>query len=212
MPPPPPPPAAVPLVYLLHMVFDTVPSQKKKKKTTHVGAEEKPRILSVLKFDSEVQDPGRQKANGGGGQADRQQTDWRTSVSANSPNNLQPPTEVSPFIVIERGACTMEPNLITLVREIRPAVLTAEWTWDIRFQSSSLWFFCAHRFKAHTGLVCVIYHQNEPLPAAQTLRTLRGSCCAGFCPSALEVCSSHPFARFPPSSWSTADIIALYTW
>lgn len=72
----PPPPAAVPLVYLLHMVFDTVPSQKKeKKKPTHVGAEEKPRILSVLKFDSEVQDPGRQKANGGGGKADRQQTD-----------------------------------------------------------------------------------------------------------------------------------------
>lgn len=136
----------------------TQPEKGKKKKPTHVGAEEKPRILSVLKFDSEVQDPGRQKANGGGGKADRQQTDWRTSVSANSPNDLQPPTEVSPFIVIERGACTMEPNLITLVREIRTAVLTAEWTWDIRFQSSSLWFFCAHRFKAHTGLVCVIYH------------------------------------------------------
>lgn len=49
--------------------------KKRRKKTTHVGAEEKPRILSVLKFDSEVQDPGRQKANGGGGQADRQQTD-----------------------------------------------------------------------------------------------------------------------------------------
>lgn len=30
-------------------------------------AEEKPSILSVLKFDSEVQDPGRQKANRGGG-------------------------------------------------------------------------------------------------------------------------------------------------
>lgn len=55
----------------------------------------------------------------------------------------------------------MEPNLITLVREIRTAVLTAEWTGDIRFQSSSLWFFCAHGFQAHTGLVCVIYHQTS---------------------------------------------------
>lgn len=48
---------------------------RKRKKNPLVGAEEKPRILSVLKFDSEVQDPGRQKANGGGGQADRQETD-----------------------------------------------------------------------------------------------------------------------------------------
>lgn len=55
----------------------------------------------------------------------------------------------------------MEPNLITLVRETRPAVLTAEWTGDLRFQSPSLWFFCAHGFKAHTGLVCVIYHQTS---------------------------------------------------
>lgn len=80
--------------YLLHMVFDTVPSQKK---NPLVWAEEKPCILSVLKFDSEVLDPGRQKANGGGGQAGRQ-TDGLFSVSANSPNNLQPPTEVSPFV------------------------------------------------------------------------------------------------------------------
>lgn len=84
-------------VYLLHMVFDTVPIQRGKK--TLVWAEEKPCILSVLKFDSQVLDPGRQKANGGGGQAGRQQTDGRTfTVSANSPNNLQPPTEVSPFV------------------------------------------------------------------------------------------------------------------
>lgn len=62
--------------YLLHMVFDTVPSQgEKKKKNPLVWAEEKPCILSVLKFDSEVLDPGRQKATRGGGQAGRQQTD-----------------------------------------------------------------------------------------------------------------------------------------
>lgn len=92
-----------------------------------------------------------------GRQADRQQTDWRTSVSENSPNNLQPPTEVSPFVwLIERGACTMGPILITLVREIR----TAEWTWDIRFQISLVCFVCAHRFNAHAGLVCVIYYQT----------------------------------------------------
>lgn len=58
-------------------------------------AEEKPSILSVLKFDSEVQDPGRQKANGGGGQTG---TDGQSfNVSVNSLNILQPPTEVSPF-------------------------------------------------------------------------------------------------------------------
>lgn len=55
----------------------------------------------------------------------------------------------------------MEPNVITLVRETRPAVLTAEWTGDLRFHSSSLCFFCAHGFKAHTGLVWVIYHQTS---------------------------------------------------
>lgn len=38
---------------------------------TPVWAEEKPSILSVLKFDSEVQDPGRQKAHGGGGKEGR---------------------------------------------------------------------------------------------------------------------------------------------
>lgn len=54
-PPLPPPP---PLLYLLHMVFDMVP----KKKKNLVWAEEKPSILSGLKFDSEVQDPGRQKS------------------------------------------------------------------------------------------------------------------------------------------------------
>ena len=41
------------------------------RKKTLVWAEEKPSILSVLKFDSEVQDPGRQKANGGGGKKGR---------------------------------------------------------------------------------------------------------------------------------------------
>lgn len=50
------------------MVFDMVPRKKKKL----VWAEEKPSILSVLKFDSEVQDPGRQKANGGGGKKGRE--------------------------------------------------------------------------------------------------------------------------------------------
>lgn len=35
-------------------------------------AEGNPSILSVLKFDSEVQDPGRQKANGGGGKKGRE--------------------------------------------------------------------------------------------------------------------------------------------
>lgn len=173
----------------------------RKKNPTHVWAEEKPRILSVLKFDSEVQDPGRQKANGGGGQADRQQADRRTSVSENSPNNLQPPTEVSPFVwLLERGACTKGPILITLLREIR----TAEWTWDIRFQISLLWFVCAHRFNAHAGLVCVIYHQNDPLPAAQALRE---GCWAGFSPLGIRSLHIAPFARFhsevrfPPSSW-----------
>lgn len=63
-------------VYLLHMVFDTVPIQRGKK--TLVWAEEKPCILSVLKFDSQVLDPGRQKANGGGGQAGRQTDNRRT--------------------------------------------------------------------------------------------------------------------------------------
>ncbi|CAB1449857.1 unnamed protein product [Pleuronectes platessa] len=58
------------------MVFDMVPRKKERKKTP-VWAEEKPRILSVLKFDSEVQDPGRQKANGGGGQKG---TDGRSVV------------------------------------------------------------------------------------------------------------------------------------
>lgn len=43
----------------------------KKKTSSVVWAEEKPRILSVLKFDSEVQDPGRQKASEGGGKAGR---------------------------------------------------------------------------------------------------------------------------------------------
>lgn len=67
---PPPPPAVDPLrLHLLHMVFDMVPGKKggKEKKENRVWAEEKPSILSVLKFDSEVQDPGRQKANRGGG-------------------------------------------------------------------------------------------------------------------------------------------------
>lgn len=182
MPPPPPPAAAVPLVYLLHMVFDTVPSQKKKKKPTRGGGGKASYFVRPeIWFRSSGSWKTKSKRRG---RAGRQTRDGLTSVSANSPNNLQPPTEVSPFIVIERGACTMEPNLITLVREIRTAVLTAEWTWDIRFQSSSLWFFCAHRFKAHTGLVCVIYHQ--------TSHFLRRRLCAGFCPSALEVCSSHP--------------------
>lgn len=48
---------------------------EEEKKTPLVWAEEKPCILSVLKFDSEVLDPGRQKANGGGGKAGRQETD-----------------------------------------------------------------------------------------------------------------------------------------
>lgn len=42
------------------------------RKKALVWAEEKPSILSVLKFDSEVQDPGRQKANGGGGKQGRE--------------------------------------------------------------------------------------------------------------------------------------------
>ena len=56
------------------MVFDMVPrrEREREKKKTPVWAEEKPSILSVLKFDSEVQDPGRQKANGGGGTEERQ--------------------------------------------------------------------------------------------------------------------------------------------
>ncbi|MED6266336.1 hypothetical protein CHARACLAT_001099 [Characodon lateralis] len=41
--------------------------RREKKKENRVWAEEKPSILSVLKFDSELQDPGRQKANRGGG-------------------------------------------------------------------------------------------------------------------------------------------------
>lgn len=77
----PPPPAAA--FYLLHMALDMVPSkekeggrEKKKKKTSSaVWAEEKPRILSVLKFDSEVQDPGRQKASGAEGEGRQAETD-----------------------------------------------------------------------------------------------------------------------------------------
>lgn len=73
-------------------IWCTRQGEKKKKL---VWAEEKPSILSVLKFDSEVQDPGRQKANGGGGQTD---TDGQSfNVSVNSPNILRLPTEVSPF-------------------------------------------------------------------------------------------------------------------
>lgn len=65
-------------------------------------AEEKPSILSVLKFDSEVQDPGRQKANGGGGKKGRDGRSgdffFFTARRVNSPNTLQPPTKVSPVI------------------------------------------------------------------------------------------------------------------
>lgn len=61
---PPPPPAAVsPALFAPYGVWHGTQQGKK----TLVWAEEKPSILSVLKFDSEVQDPGRQKANGGGG-------------------------------------------------------------------------------------------------------------------------------------------------
>lgn len=57
MPPPPPPP----WFYLLHMVFDMVPGKVGGEKE-RVWAEEQARIPSVLKSDSELQDPGRQKA------------------------------------------------------------------------------------------------------------------------------------------------------
>lgn len=52
-------------------------------------AEEKPSILSVLKFDSEVEDPVRQNANGGGGKKGRHGRRvffyYLTARSVNSP-------------------------------------------------------------------------------------------------------------------------------
>lgn len=64
LPPPPFAAAASPALFAPYGVT-WYPARTRKK--TPVWAEEKPSILSVLKFDSEVQDPGRQKANGGGG-------------------------------------------------------------------------------------------------------------------------------------------------
>lgn len=75
------------------MVFDMVPREKK----TAVGGG-KPSILSVLKFDSEVQDPGRQKANGGGGKKGKEGQRvffFFTARRVNSPNTLRTQTKVS---------------------------------------------------------------------------------------------------------------------
>lgn len=78
-------------LYLLHMVLDMVPRKEKKKKPL-LWAEGNPSILSVLKFDSEVQDPGRQKANGGGGKKGREGLKrlffFFTARRVNSPNTL----------------------------------------------------------------------------------------------------------------------------
>lgn len=157
----------------------------------------------------------KKQTEGEGRQADRHQTDWRTSVSENSPNNLQPPTEVSPFVwSLERGACTAGPILITSVREIR----TSEWTGDIRFQISLVGLVCAHRFNAHAVPRLRYLSPNDPLPAAQTLRALREGCWAGFSPSPLDVCTSHPLRVSTPRfvflhpRGGRADLIALYTW
>lgn len=89
------------------------------------------------------------------------------------------------------------------MREIGATLLTAEWTWDIRFQRSLLWFFCAHRFIAHAGLICFIYHQTSHFLRR---RALRESCCAGFYPRRGKSLHIALFARFksevgfPPSS------------
>lgn len=94
-------------------------------------------------------------------------------------------------------------------------LLTAEWTWDIRFQSFLLWFFCAHRFNAHTGLVCFIYQQ--------TSHFLRRRLCGravvrDFYPAEAEACAAHSLRVSSPRlvslhlHGSRADIIALYTW
>lgn len=86
----------LPCFYLLHMVFDTAPSQGREK-TPLLWAEEKPCVLSVLKFDSEVLDPGGQKANGGGGRADgradRGRADGRTDGEACEASTTSDPSK-----------------------------------------------------------------------------------------------------------------------
>lgn len=97
---PPPPTFAAAASPALFAPYGVTWYPARRRKKTPVWAEEKPSILSVLKFDSEVQDPGRQKANGGGGKKD---TDGRwgfffTVRRVNLPNTLRPPTKVSPLM------------------------------------------------------------------------------------------------------------------
>lgn len=189
------------------------PARGRKKNPTHVWAEEKPCILSVLKFDSEVLDPGRQKANGGGGKAGRQETDgpflWAQTHQITSDWSKS-----VCHLLIEREA-TAQWSQIKSAWCVKSEPLHEPLNGDIRFQSFLLCSFCAHRFNAHATPASFALSPNVPLPAAQTLRE---SCCAGFYPAEAQACTSHSLRVSGLSLVSLhlhgrrADIIALYTW
>lgn len=99
-------------------------------------AEEKPSILSVLKFDSEVQDPRRQKANWGGGKKGREGRRFSffffTARRVKSSNTPQPPTQVSSFIRVMFPVHLINVHICSWTVKLA-AVIAAEWPQNRRF-------------------------------------------------------------------------------
>lgn len=151
----------------------------------------------------------KKQTEGEGRQAGNRRTDF--SVSANSLNNLQPPTEVSPFVTFWLREAAAQWSQMKSPCELWATLLTAEWTWDIRFQSFLHWFFCAHRFN------------RTPASFALFITTSCGANFAGravvrdFTPQRQKrahrsLCAFQVRGWFPSIFRGRADIIALYTW
>lgn len=147
----------------------------------------------------------KKQTEGEGRQTDSRRTDGRTfPVSANSPKNLQAATQVSPFVTFWLRAAAAQWSQIKSPWCVKSEPLHEPLNGHgiLGFRAFLLWFYCAHRFNAHAGLVCFIYQQTS----ADFTGALRESCCAGFYPAKAETRTSHslrvsrPTLVFPPSS------------
>lgn len=163
--PPPPPPHAPLVLFAPYGVWRSTQPGKKKKPTRVGGGKAVYFVRPEIWFRSSGSWKTKSKRRGRAGrQAGNRRTDF--SVSANSLNNLQPPTEVSPFVTFWLREAAAQWSQMKSPCELWATLLTAEWTWDIRFQSFLHWFFCAHRFNRTPASFALFITTS----AAQTFR------------------------------------------